>query len=454
MRFLAFFLAILVSTSQASATDICDFPSGAPVQGDYCFAAHDDGVAGYSVTADDMVGYTFTSGGTFAADVDFSGAQTELAVPNFTTSARNSITSPKTGSVIWNSTSSQIEVYTGATWTAGGAEDYPSVLGGGTESMIIDTDSLGAGSALGDQDINIGHAVSTSAVDCDSTSPGDQNIGIGYGNGTTTGLSCGNHTVGIGYDFVCEGTNYSCIGDSITANENTSGKSGFVGSDITCTSCDYTHIFASTTSVTTSDQSGVWGHNNTLSSLSNTYVIGNGITSASANQLVTDLVFEPGQFATGSLPTASTYEGNIAYDTTTNTIKFSDGTSWLSTAKETESFCAALSDENTTDLATGTANFTFRMPYAFTVTAVRASVATAPVGSTIIVDINESGTTIMNTNKLSIDASEKTSTTAATAAGVTDANIADDAEITMDIDQVGSGTAGKGLKVCIIGNKA
>ena len=93
------------------------------------------------------------------------------------------------------------------------------------------------------------------------------------------------------------------------------------------------------------------------------------------------------------------------------------------------------------------------MPYAFTVQEVRASVTTAPVGSTIIVDINEGGTTILST-KLSIDASEKTSTTAATPPVISDSALADDAEITIDIDQVGSGTAGAGLKVALIGVRA
>lgn len=111
----------------------------------------------------------------------------------------------------------------------------------------------------------------------------------------------------------------------------------------------------------------------------------------------------------------------------------------------------ACSDE-TTDLTTGTAKATFRMPFAMTLTAVRANVNTAPVGSTIIVDINESGTTILST-KLSIDASEKTSTTAASAAVISDSALADDAEITIDIDQIGSSTAGKGLKVWLIGTR-
>jgi hypothetical protein len=108
-------------------------------------------------------------------------------------------------------------------------------------------------------------------------------------------------------------------------------------------------------------------------------------------------------------------------------------------------FVIAASDE-TNDLSTGTNKVYFRMPYAGTLLAVRASVNTAPTGSTLIVDINEAGTSLLST-KLSIDASETTSTTAATAAVISDSALADDAEMTIDIDQVGSTIAGKGLKV-------
>jgi hypothetical protein len=114
-----------------------------------------------------------------------------------------------------------------------------------------------------------------------------------------------------------------------------------------------------------------------------------------------------------------------------------------------ESFIIACSDESS-NLTTGTAKVTFRMPYAFTLTSVKASVNTAPSGSTIIVDINEGGSTILST-KLSIDAGEKTSATAASAAVISDTGLAADAEITIDIDQIGSSTAGKGLKVTLIG---
>lgn len=117
-----------------------------------------------------------------------------------------------------------------------------------------------------------------------------------------------------------------------------------------------------------------------------------------------------------------------------------------------QALTVAVSDE-TTDLTTGTAKITFRAPHAMELTEVRASVTTAPTGSNLNIDVNDSGTTIFSTI-LSIDASEKTSTTAATAAVISDSSIADDAEITIDIDQIGSTVAGAGLKVTFIYTRA
>lgn len=147
-------------------------------------------------------------------------------------------------------------------------------------------------------------------------------------------------------------------------------------------------------------------------------------------------------------------EGMLAWDQTANALYFYNGTAWANYAtagvgNPTESLIVAVSDE-TTALTTGTGKVTFRMPYAFTLSAVRASLTTAQTsGSIFTVDINEGGATILST-KLTIDNTEKTSTTAATPAVISDTALADDAEITIDIDQVGDGTA-KGLKVVFIG---
>jgi hypothetical protein len=162
-----------------------------------------------------------------------------------------------------------------------------------------------------------------------------------------------------------------------------------------------------------------------------------GLTAKGAALLATDLV-EIAQSAGGGLYTSRSVTGaNIK--------------TFAQSSLPTEVQVAA-SDE-TTALTTGTAKVTFRMPYAMTVTAVRASLSTAQAsGSIFTVDINEGGTTILST-KLTIDNTEKTSTTAATPAVVSDTALADDAEITIDIDQIGDGTA-KGLKVTIIGTRA
>ena len=113
----------------------------------------------------------------------------------------------------------------------------------------------------------------------------------------------------------------------------------------------------------------------------------------------------------------------------------------------------ACSDEITA-LTTGAAKVTFRAPFAFRLTAVRSSVTTAPPGSTLVVDINNVANSVLST-KLSIDATEKTSVTADTPAVIdaTYQDFADDAEITIDIDQIGSTVAGAGLKVSLYGTR-
>lgn len=122
--------------------------------------------------------------------------------------------------------------------------------------------------------------------------------------------------------------------------------------------------------------------------------------------------------------------------------------------KPLEPLIIACSDE-TTALTTGTAKVTFRMPYAFTLKAgaagVRASVNTAPTDAAITIDINKSGASILST-KLTIAAASKTSV-GGTAPVLSSTSLADDEEITIDIDQIGSTVAGAGLKVTLIGNR-
>jgi hypothetical protein len=110
---------------------------------------------------------------------------------------------------------------------------------------------------------------------------------------------------------------------------------------------------------------------------------------------------------------------------------------------------AACSDE-TTAITAGTNKVTFRIPTAFTLTDVRASLTTAQAsGNIFTVDINLGGVSILGT-KLTIDNTEKTSVTAVTPATIVTSAMTDDAEITVDVDQIGNGTA-TGLKITLIG---
>jgi len=120
--------------------------------------------------------------------------------------------------------------------------------------------------------------------------------------------------------------------------------------------------------------------------------------------------------------------------------------------KRTTSFVIACSDE-TTALTTGTAKVTFRMPYAYTLDSVRASLTGAGGASgTTTIDINEAGSTILST-KITIDYGDLTSVGASAAPVISDTALADNASITIDIDAVTGDADETGLKVYLIGNK-
>jgi hypothetical protein len=111
----------------------------------------------------------------------------------------------------------------------------------------------------------------------------------------------------------------------------------------------------------------------------------------------------------------------------------------------------ACSDESSA-ITTGL-KVSYRMPYAMTLSSVRISLTTAATIGSFIVDVKQNGTSIFST-LVSIDASELTSTTAATPAVISTTALTDDSLITIHVTQIGSGDAGKGLKLLMIGNKS
>lgn len=142
-------------------------------------------------------------------------------------------------------------------------------------------------------------------------------------------------------------------------------------------------------------------------------------------------------------------EGMICTLDDTNEVQRYSGSAWVTVYKE-EVIGVALSDE-TTAITTGTGKAYIRAPFALTLTGVRANLNTASSSGVPTVDINVNGSTILST-KLTIDANELTSVTAATPAVISSGVIADDDQISFDIDVAGTGA--KGLKVWLYGVRA
>ena len=142
----------------------------------------------------------------------------------------------------------------------------------------------------------------------------------------------------------------------------------------------------------------------------------------------------------------------LTADSTTAT-----GLAWLDSGsiKHQVALVIACGDETTAIAATGQ-KISFRLPYNMTLNAgsagITGSLVTAGTGVNLLtVDINESGSTILST-KLTFDATETTTTTAATPVVISDLALAADSIITIDVDQLDTGLVAAGLKISLIGS--
>ena len=115
----------------------------------------------------------------------------------------------------------------------------------------------------------------------------------------------------------------------------------------------------------------------------------------------------------------------------------------------TTSFVVACSDE-TSDLTTGDDKAQIRLPFQFELTDITANVNVAPVGSAISIQVQEDGSDILST-PITIDVTNTTSESAAAQPVISDSTLAANSIISIDLDQIGSSTAGTGLKVNLIG---
>ena len=118
-----------------------------------------------------------------------------------------------------------------------------------------------------------------------------------------------------------------------------------------------------------------------------------------------------------------------------------------------EVWVVPFSDE-TTAMTAGVNKVEFQMPnYATTLIDVAVSVGTAGTTSAATYDLNEAGVSVLST-KITIDATEKTSETAATPPFISDSSLAANAVMTVDLDTLDSGGTSAGGKLIMYWEKA
>lgn len=105
--------------------------------------------------------------------------------------------------------------------------------------------------------------------------------------------------------------------------------------------------------------------------------------------------------------------------------------------------------DQTQTLTTGAAKFSLPFMPACTINAVRAGLVTASSSGIVQFDINDDGTSIFSTAKLTIDANELTSYTAAASPTILNPTVAVNSLLTIDIDSAGTGAKGWVIQIDI-----
>ena len=125
----------------------------------------------------------------------------------------------------------------------------------------------------------------------------------------------------------------------------------------------------------------------------------------------------------------------------------------IANSAKTEMISIALGNETTVLAAASTSVpvVTYHMPYAFTLTNVKVGLTAAGTGAALVtIDVHEAGTTVLST-KVTVDASEKTSATAATQPVISDSALAADSLIEIFVDLIDTNNVAAGAKVYLIG---
>lgn len=223
-----------------------------------------------------------------------------------------------------------------------------------------------------------------------------------------------------------------------SGNNNGSNFTNIPGSGLQASSLNSNRFDAATLALFGAGGSGGWTGN------PNQFSVSGGATNIKDGALFTNTV-SYGDEIFSKNGRSSTISGPDAnFGGTVSSTNFVGNGGGLTNLPNTY-FEFALGDE-TTAITTGTAKVTWRAPFLFHINSVRSSLTTVSSSGLPTVNIKDSGTTIFST-KLTIDANELTSTTAATPAVLSDTEIADDAQVTFDIDVAGTGAAGLKVKL-------
>ena len=173
-----------------------------------------------------------------------------------------------------------------------------------------------------------------------------------------------------------------------------------------------------------------------------------------ASGVLTNCTGTAASLTAGTVTTNANLTGDVTSSGNATTIASgSVDIGMVSVAAKTESISIALGDESTVLAAASTSVpvVSFHMPYAFTLTNVKVGCTAAGTGAALLtVDVHEAGTTVLST-KVTVDASEKTSGTAATAMVISDSALAEDSLIEIFVDLVDSNNLAAGVKVYLIG---
>lgn len=141
--------------------------------------------------------------------------------------------------------------------------------------------------------------------------------------------------------------------------------------------------------------------------------------------------------------------GELGLDTTSKRFKMGDGsTAWNSLvyANDSESLIFVLTEGNA---FVGTALATLEYaPFDLIITELILSVGAAPTGANLISDLNVNDSSILST-KISVDATETDSTTAATPYVLSSTSIAKGSRVSVDIDQIGATLPGVNVQLIV-----